>query len=320
MMIKQTTPYIMMIRPASFDFNQQTAINNYYQKVLEGLTPAEVQVKALAEFDEMVKQLQLHDVEVIVIQDDSTHPKPDAIFPNNWVSFHADGRVGIYPMYAINRRLERRHDILQILQEEHQFGVTEVIDFTGYEKENKFLESTGSLVLDRVNKIAYAALSNRTNEVAVDDFCTQFNYEAVKFNAFQSIAQERLPIYHTNVMMSVADEFAVLCEGAIDDMAQRKAILSRLLDTGHNNITISENQNQRFAGNMLQVENKKGEKFQVMSTSAYAALTNDQIDYIRKYCKVVHSSLDTIEACGGGSARCMMAEVFLPKKTISASC
>jgi len=188
------------------------------------------------------------------------------------------------------------------------------LNFTGYEKENKFLESTGSMVLDRVNQVAYAALSNRTNEEALVDFCQQFGYQPLSFNAFQTVGGERRHIYHTNVMMCVAEKFVVICVDAIDDINERKKVITSLTQSGHEFIYLSEEQNQRFAGNMLQVQNREKENFLVMSDSAFSSLDSDQKDTINKYCQIIHSNLDVIEACGGGSARCMMAEIFLPEK------
>jgi len=313
-MRKQVTSSILMIRPASFKFNEQTASNNYYQKVLNGLSRDNIQSMALEEFDLMVDKLRAKGMEVIVIEDDNAEEKPDAIFPNNWISFHLDGKVGIYPMYAVNRRLERRKDIIQILKETYHFHIEEILNFTGYEKENKFLESTGSMVLDRVNQVAYAALSNRTNEEALVDFCQQFGYQPLSFNAFQTVGGERRHIYHTNVMMCVAEKFVVICVDAIDDINERKKVITSLTQSGHEFIYLSEEQNQRFAGNMLQVQNREKENFLVMSDSAFSSLDSDQKDTISKYCQIIHSNLDVIEACGGGSARCMMAEIFLPEK------
>lgn len=302
-----------MIRPVQFRFNEQTAINNYYQKKVEGLGAEEIQARARSEFDGFVQVLRQHGIEVIVVDDTATPDTPDSIFPNNWISFHEDGRVAVYPMYAANRRLERRQDILEILKNEYAFSWTEKVDFTFFEKEGKFLEGTGSMILDRANKILYAALSQRTNEMALREFCQKFGYEPVLFTAYQQAGQQRLPIYHTNVMMCVADEFAVLCADSIDDKSERGTVVDKLAASGKEVIFISEVQKEHFAGNMLQVINPNHEKFLVMSSAAYGSLSAQQINTIRKYCPIIHSPLDTIEALGGGSARCMMAEIFLPK-------
>lgn len=302
----------MMIRPVGFRMNEQTAVNNYYQQVLDGLAPEDVQQKAEAEFDEFVEKLTDAGIKVVVVEDTPDPDTPDSIFPNNWISFHADGRIALYPMYAENRRNERREDVVGILQSEG-LDVSEIIDFTEFETHHKFLEGTGSLVLDRVNKIAYAALSERTDRKALEHFCAAFDYEGVAFHALQSVDGKRLPIYHTNVMMCVADKLAVICADCIDDGEEREMVLDSLRSTGHDILLITEEQTQQFAGNMLQVNNNEGKSFLVMSGAAYQALNQDQIAQIEKYYTILHSSLDTIEACGGGSARCMMAEVFLPK-------
>lgn len=309
---RQSTDTIMMIRPVRFRMNEQTAVNNYYQKVLDGLTADEIQEKALAEFDDFVEKLRQKGVNVIVIDDTLDPDTPDSIFPNNWISFHDDGRIGLYPMFAENRRLERRSDIIEKLRE--QFSVSALVDFTEFESSDIFLEGTGSMILDRPNKIAYAAMSERTQEQPLDEFCEAFGYEAVKFVANQDVDGKRLPIYHTNVMMCVADEFAILCVDSIDDQNERKAVIDRLEATGKEVIPISEDQKHHFAGNMLQVRSADDKRYLVMSGAAYQSLNEDQISRIEKYCPIIHSSLDTIEALGGGSARCMMAEVFLPKK------
>ena len=312
-MQKQTTSNILMIRPVRFQLNEQTAVNNYYQKVIEGLTTEQAQEQALKEFDDYVAKLRRHGINVIVIDDTETPNTPDSIFPNNWISFHADKRIGLYPMFAENRRLERREGIIANIK--NHFDAAEVLDMTGHEDEAHYLEGTGSLVLDRVNKIAYAALSIRTDSGVVDAFCKNFGYDPVKFIAYQTVGNKRLPIYHTNVMMCVADDFAVLCADTIDSPVERSNVIYALEKSGKEIIYISENQNSHFAGNMLQVNNGQEERFLVMSSAAFQALNNEQIASIEKHCPIIHSSLDTIEALGGGSARCMMAEVFLPEKS-----
>jgi hypothetical protein len=312
-MTKQITSSIMMIRPVAFRFNEQTAVNNYYQQVLEGVTADQVQAQAQNEFDTFVEKLRSKGVEVVVVEDTLEPSTPDSIFPNNWISFHHDGRIGLYPMCAENRRLERREDVLNILKEEHNFVINEVIDFSHYESEELFLEGTGSMLLDRVNKIVYAALSLRTDAKILEDFCKQFGYNAVTFTSNQTVGDKRLAIYHTNVMMCLGEDFAVLCADTIDDLTERKALIDSLESTGKEVIYISEAQKHRFAGNMLQVQSNTGEKYLVMSASAHQSLTPEQVAQIEKHCQILSSSLDTIEACGGGSARCMMAEIFLPK-------
>lgn len=311
--MKQTTNTILMIRPVGFRMNEQTAVNNYYQKVLENVLPATVNAKAQEEFDNYVEKLRSFGVNVIVVSDTIETDTPDSIFPNNWISFHENGTVGLYPMFAENRRLERREDILDIL-EEQGFIINEVVDYTAAEEENIFLEGTGSLLLDRENRKAYCALSPRADEELFIEFCEDFEYTPVVFTANQTVNGERKAIYHTNVMMCLAETFAVICLASIDDKKERKHVVSNLKEDGKEVIDITEAQVNNFAGNMLQVRGANDERFLVMSQAAYDCLTKDQINKIEKHCKIISSSLDVIEGCGGGSARCMMAEVFLPKE------
>ncbi len=309
--MRQITNSILMIRPVSFRMNEQTAVNNYYQKVLENVTPETVQFKALQEFDAFVAKLQADGINVIVVSDRKQIDTPDSIFPNNWISFHQNGDIAVYPMFAENRRLERREDIFNIL-EEKGFVINDIIDYTSAEEEQLYLEGTGSLLLDRVNKKAYCALSPRADEDLFVEFCEDFEYTPVPFVANQTVDGKRFPIYHTNVMMALAETFAIICLESIDDKKERKNVLKHLKEDGKEVIAITEAQVNNFAGNMLQVLGHNDTKFLIMSSAAYNSLTKIQIDKIEKYCKILHSSLDTIEACGGGSARCMMAEVFLP--------
>jgi hypothetical protein len=310
--MKQITNTILMIRPVSFRMNEQTAVNNYYQKVIDALTPNTVQQKALEEFDAFVTKLQEVGIHVIVVSDTSKYDTPDSIFPNNWVSFHENGDVVLYPMFAENRRLERRDDIFDIL-EDKGFYIENIIDYTSAEADKLFLEGTGSLLLDRVNSKAYCALSPRADEDLLIEFCEDFEYSPVPFTAYQTVNNDRLPIYHTNVVMCLGESFAVICLDAIDDKQERKNVLKHLKEDKKEVITITENQVNNFAGNMLQVVGKNNEPFIIMSNSAYECLSKDQINRLSKHGKLLFSSLDTIEACGGGSARCMMAEIFLPK-------
>ncbi len=311
--MKQITNTILMIRPVSFRMNEQTSVNNYYQKVLDNLTPETVQFKALLEFDSFVEKLQNIGVNVVVINDTKETDTPDSIFPNNWISFHENGDIGLYPMFAENRRLERREDIFNKL-EELGFVINNIVDYTSAEDEGVFLEGTGSLLLDRVNRKAYCALSPRADEDLFIEFCEDFEYTPVPFVSFQTVEEKRLPIYHTNVMMALAEKFAIICLDSIDDKKERKEVLKHLKEDKKEVITITEDQVNSFAGNMLQVLGSNDEKYLVMSTAAYDCLSKQQINRIEKHCEILHSSLATIEACGGGSARCMMAEVFLPKE------
>lgn len=312
-MASQITSNILMIRPVAFRMNEQTAVNNYYQKVLEGLTSDQIQFNALKEFDIYVEKLKEIGVNVIVVNDTIEPSTPDSIFPNNWVSFHESGKVGLYPMFAENRRLERRQDILDNLTN-NGFEISEVIDLTNLESEGVYLEGTGSMILDREHKLVYAAISERTHKLALDKFCELYNYDPVLFHSYQTVDGERLPIYHTNVMMCVAKEFAIICIDTIDNDEERASTLQALKKSGKEIIEITESQVNRFAGNMLQVLGTDMKEYLIMSTAAYTSLSQEQIQKIEKHCSIVHSSLDTIEALGGGSARCMMAEVFLPLK------
>ena len=307
----QVTNTILMIRPINFRKNEQTAVNNYFQEDL-ALENAVINTRAQNEFDTFVEILRAKGVQVIVVQDTKEPDTPDSIFPNNWISFHADGTVGIYPMFAENRRNERREDILDTL-EEMGFVIDSVMDYTAAEADNLFLEGTGSLLLDRVNKKAYCALSGRADEDLFIEFCEDFDYAPILFTANQSVDGKRLPIYHTNVMMALGETFAIICLDTIDDKKERKNLVEHLKDTNKEIIAISEAQMHHFAGNMLQVLGADEKRYLVMSSAAYNSLKPDQIATIEKHNEIIHSSLETIETCGGGSARCMMAEVFLPK-------
>ena len=310
--MRQTTNTILMIRPINFRMNEQTAVNNYYQKVLDNTLPATVNAKAQEEFDNYVEKLESYGINVIVVSDTNDFDTPDSIFPNNWISFHENGSVAVYPMFAENRRLERREDVLDSI-EEKGFVINDVVDYTSAEEHDIFLEGTGSLLLDRTNRKAYCALSPRADEELFIEFCEDFEYFPVIFTANQTVNGERKAIYHTNVMMCLAETFAIICLDTIDDKKERKEVLKHLKETQKEVITITEEQVNSFTGNMLQVRGKNDELFLVMSNAAYESLTKEQINKIEKHCKIISSSLDTIEACGGGSARCMMAEVFLPK-------
>jgi len=307
----QITNTILMIRPVSFRMNEQTAVNNYFMEDID-MKNQKINQKAQEEFDDFVSVLKNKGVDVIVVEDTKEPDTPDSIFPNNWISFHANGTVVVYPMFAKNRRNERREDILEIL-EENGFIIKDVFDYTSAEEEELFLEGTGSILIDRVNKKAYCALSERADEDLFIEFCEDFDYFPVIFTANQSVDGKRLPIYHTNVMMALAESFAVVCFDSIDDKKEKRNVLDHLKKDGKEIIKITEQQMYHFAGNMLQVLGSDDKKYMVMSSSAYRSLTPEQIIQIEKHCAILHSSLHTIETCGGGSARCMMAEVFLPK-------
>ena len=310
--MQQTTNTILMIRPINFRMNEQTAVNNYYQKVIDNLMPQTVNAKAQQEFDAFVEKLKSVGVNVIVVNDTEEFDTPDSIFPNNWVSFHENGDVGLYPMFAENRRLERREDILETLEAEG-FKINNIVDYTSAEEEHLFLEGTGSIVLDRVNRKAYCALSPRADEELFIEFCEDFEFMPVIFTANQTVNGERKAIYHTNVMMCLGETFAVICLSSIDDKKERRNVIDHLKEDGKEIIDITEAQINNFAGNMLQVIGNNGIKYLVMSQAAHDSLTENQLEKLKKHSNILLSSLDTIEACGGGSARCMMAEVFLPK-------
>jgi len=310
--MKQTTNSILMIRPVAFRMNEQTAVNNYYQKVLDGLLPATVNAKAQEEFDAFVRKLRSVGVNVIVVDDTLSPDTPDSIFPNNWISFHENGDVTLYPMFAENRRLERREEILDILEDEG-FVINEIMDYTEAEMDGIFLEGTGSLLLDRANGKAYCALSPRADEELFIEFCEDFDFAPVIFEAFQTVNNERKLIYHTNVMMCLGETFAVLCADAIDDKKERKMVIDSLKNDDKEVILISEDQVNNFAGNMLEVKGADDRRYLIMSAAAHQSLTKKQITHLEEHATILSSSLDTIEACGGGSARCMMAEIFLPR-------
>lgn len=312
MALQQITNTILMIRPVRFRMNEQTAVNNYFQEDV-AFKNDEINNKAQAEFDAFVTKLRSKGVEVIVENDDELMDTPDSVFPNNWVSFHESGIVAKYPMFAENRRQERRDEVFIRLEEEG-FIIDSIVDYTSAEEEDVFLEGTGSVLMDRVNGIAYCALSARADEELFIEFCEDFEYSPVVFTANQTVDGKRLPIYHTNVMMCLAENFCVICLDSIDDKKERKNVLKHLKSTQKEVITISEAQMHQFAGNMLQVLGENKTPYLVMSAAAHTSLTKDQITRIEKHCEILSSDLETIETCGGGSARCMMAEIFLPKK------
>jgi len=310
--MNQTTNTILMVRPISFRANEQTAVNNYYQKVMDDVDQSTLQLQAQEEFDAFVEQLRSFGVNVIVFEAKDGLDTPDSHFPNNWISFHENGTVGLYPMFAENRRMERREAVLDLL-ESKGYTIDNIVDYTSAEEENLFLEGTGSLLLDRVNRKAYCALSARADEELLIEFCEDFEYTPIVFTAYQTVEGKRLPIYHTNVMMCLGETFAVICLESIDDKSERKNVIQHLKEDKKEIIDITESQMQQFAGNMLQVKGKNDKRYLVMSKAAHESLTKSQISKIESHCEIISSDLKIIEACGGGSARCMMAEVFLPK-------
>ncbi|MBT8272137.1 MAG: amidinotransferase [Bacteroidia bacterium] len=309
----QITSTILMIRPSAFRANEQTAVNNFFQKDPGESDQKHLEKKAQEEFDTFAEKLQSAGVEVLVFNPKDGLDTPDAHFPNNWISFHRNGTVAIYPMFAENRRLERREAVLDLV-ENSGFEIKEVMDYTSAESEDIFLEGTGSLVLDRVNRKAYCALSQRADEGLFIEFCEDFDYFPVIFKAFQTVDNRREPIYHTNVMMCIGETFAVICLDSIDDKAERKLVKKHLKDSNKEIVNITEKQVAQFAGNMLQVSTRSGKSLIVMSRSAFKSLSSDQLSTLEKHGDILTSDLENIETCGGGSARCMMAEVFLKKK------
>lgn len=306
--MRQITDTILMVRPVDFRMNEETAVNNYFQKELKA---ADVNEKATAEFDNFVEKLRSVGLHVVVVDDVKGDNTPDSIFPNNWVSFHDSGDIALYPMFAPNRRKERRLEYFAEL-EEAGYQINNVVDYTIAEEDDLFLEGTGSLVLDRVNRKAYCAISPRADEDLLIEFCEDFEFTPVIFNAFQTVNDQRKLIYHTNVMMCLAEDFAVICLDCIDDKKEKKNVVNHLKEDNKEIIAISEEQMNQFAGNMLQVlANSK--KYLVMSEAARKSLKKEQLKQIEAHCEILSSDLTVIETCGGGSARCMMAEVFLPK-------
>ena len=304
----QSTHTILMIEPVAFGFNKDTAVNNYFQQH-SNADDIEIQNSALSEFLNMVEKLCTKGIQVIVVKDTKQPHKPDSIFPNNWISFHEGGQVVLYPMFAPNRRTERRRDIIQFI-EENGIVLNNIDDFSFWEDENCYLEGTGSMILDRVHKVAYAALSERTDKAVFLQFCCTFGFEPVFFTAYQTVGVERKPIYHTNVMLSIADCYAVVCLESIDNQQERTKVINRLEESGKVIFEISEEQMYSFAGNMLQLKNKTGERFLVLSETAYNSLSENQIQQLKTYNKLIICTIPTIERIGGGSVRCMIAEIF----------
>lgn len=310
MKTKQTTHTLLMVRPATFRLNEQTAVNNYYQTQFQNQPAVDVNQLAQQEFDGLVAKLRQAGIRVIIFDDDGSLDTPDSVFPNNWISFHENNDVALYPMFAENRRRERREEVLELV-EDNGFEIKHIVDYSEAEDEGLFLEGTGSLVLDRVNRKAYCALSPRADEELLIEFCEDFEYTPVIFTAFQTVNNQRLPIYHTNVMMCVGSRFAVICLDSIDDKKERKNVVQHLEQDGKEIIAITEEQVSRFAGNMLEVENQEGQSFTILSEAALNSLSPQQLATLKKYTTPLSSDLTVIETLGGGSARCMLAEVFL---------
>lgn len=301
---KQTTSQVLMIRPAAFTYNAETAVNNAFQK---NNASEDIQQKALKEFDGFVDKLRVAGIVVNLVQDSAEPHTPDSIFPNNWISFHQDGTVVLYPMFAKNRRAERKPEVTDTIA--GLFDVKGRLDMTGEEARDRFLEGTGSMVLDRENRIAYACLSARTDLEVFQEWCARMRYRPCSFVSKDENGNE---IYHTNVMMCVADQYVVICLNSIVDLQERAMVLESFQQTNKTVVEISFAQMNQFAGNMLQLENQQGQKFLIMSSSAFHSLNAAQVEQLEKFNPIIHSDLTTIETNGGGSARCMIAEVFLP--------
>jgi hypothetical protein len=309
----QTASSLVMVRPVNFGFNPETAANNFYQQMDE--RPAsEIRVLAQKEFDGFVALLKDQGVNVLVVEDSDIPIKTDAVFPNNWFSTHSDGRLVLYPMFSPNRRLERRNDIFEMLMSQG-FRINEIIDLSFFEDSEQYLEGTGSMVLDHNSKVIYACYSERTHPVPLDYLAKILEYKVVGFEAVQEVAGKISPIYHTNVMMHIGTDIALVCLDSIQRALERQLVQETLSQSGKKVIPITPKQKFNFAGNMLEVGNEGGEKFTVMSQTAYDSLTLGQIQSIEKYTTIISPSIPTIEKLGGGSVRCMMAEIFLPLVT-----
>ncbi|TGD82473.1 citrulline utilization hydrolase CtlX [Hymenobacter wooponensis] len=305
----QAASTVFLVRPVRFSFNPETAASNYFQQVVQGLGENAMQEKVQAEFDNVVTTLRAKGVRVVVFEDTLEPHTPDSIFPNNWLTMHADGRVLLYPMCAPNRRLERRPDILAALGQ--SFAMREVVDFSEAEHTGHFLEGTGSIIFDHQHRVAYAALSPRTDARLFTEVCTLLAYQPITFHA---VDQKGHAIYHTNVMMCVGAKFAVVCLESLRDEQERNTVVSSLQETGHEVLPISLEQVAKFAGNMLTLQPAEGQELLAMSQSAFDALGPVQRGILGHYCELLPLPIPTIETIGGGSVRCMLAEVFLPEK------
>ncbi len=305
-MPNQITNTLLMVRPARFGFNAETAANNAFQHNDTSRSPEAIQEAAVAEFDAFVEALRRHGIRVIVVEDTPEPAKPDAVFPNNWVSFHADGRIITYPMFSPLRRLERREDIIEQVKAAG-FQERQRIHLEAYEQQGRFLEGTGSMILDHTHRLAYACLSPRTDAGLMEVFSRVGGYAPVLFHAVDAQGQA---VYHTNVMMALGKTFVVICLDAVPNKEERAMLERRFKVTNKDLIPISLEQMNAFAGNMLQMCNTAEETFLVMSEQAYRSLSEEQVAHIQQHTQILYSPLYTIEQYGGGSARCMMAEVF----------
>jgi len=302
-MANQASKEIMMVRPRNFGFDQTTAASNSFQNEEGADAVKEIRIKAIAEFDAAVAQLRAEDIKVHVIEDSEAPVKPNAVFPNNWVSFHGSKTI-LYPMLAENRRWERRPEVLDQLKSEG-VSIGDVIDLSEFEKKDKFLESTGSMVLDYENELAYACLSSRTDMEVLEAFCNETGFDAFTFDSFN---KDGLAVYHTNVIMCIAAKYTVICLESIPE-EQQETVIEALESTGHEIIPITMDQMYAFAGNMLEVLDGVGNSTLVMSSTALNCLVEDQMEAITHYSKILAVEIPTIEKYGGGSVRCMMCRV-----------
>ncbi len=307
-MYSQITDTILMIQPVAFGYNDETAVNNHFMQK-DDLPAADIQAAALSEFQNMVKMLRSKGINVIVEPDTPVPHTPDSIFPNNWLSFQKDNRVAMYPMFAPSRRAERRIDIVERVIG-HGFNISQMVDYSVYENENRFLEGTGSMILDRTNRVAYAALSPRTDAELFQWFCNDFGYKPITFNATNNVEGNRIAIYHTNVMLSVAEDFVVICMESIENETEREMLVEQFRATNKEIIEINLAQMEHFAGNLLQVKNADGKRFLVISQSGYNSLSESKRTKLSSFNELIVIPIPTIEKYGGGSVRCMMAEIY----------
>ena len=307
--LSQLTSHLLMIRPVAFGFNTETALNNHFQQNCGNMDPAQTQRSAISEFDALATKLEYAGVDITIVNDTVSPSTPDSIFPNNWVSFHKGGTVVLYPMFAKNRRAERRIDILETLQNKGTV-INRIIDLTDPESDNRYLEGTGSMVLDRDKRMAYACISERTDQKILENWAKAMGYTIVSFHADQLVKGKAKPIYHTNVMLSIGEDVSVICSDSISNSEEREKVLLSLKRNGKDVIEITQEQTSHFVGNMLQVKTRVGDRLMVMSTRAFNNLTSHQVKRIENTSRIIHSPLDTIETLGGGSARCMLAEIF----------
>lgn len=306
----QTTSSVLMVRPSNFRFNAETASNNFYQE--EDFRSTElIQNLALAEFDNLVLLLRMHGINVVAVDDSHIPIKPDAVFPNNWLSMHDDGKLILYPIFSQNRRGERRKEIVELLIRKG-FLIHEIIDLSFFEESQQYLESTGSMVLDHSAHIIYACRSIRTHLNPLSYLAKILDYRLILFDAIQEINGYLSPIYHTNVMMHVGTEFAIVCLDSMPRTAERLLVQKTLVDSGKKIIPITIKQKNNFAANVLELRNDGGESFTILSQRAIDSLNLGQILQIESVSNLIIAPVPTIEKIGGGGVRCMMAEIFLP--------